>query len=304
MRSELLLVGAIVLVFAGSLALKKRMAPESNAPPMSSRMPERILSTAPSITETLYALGCGDRVVGVTRYCQYPPEVAKKPRIGGLHDANYEALVALRPDMVVMLAETERMRPLLERLGLRTLAVPFRTAEDILESIPKVGRACGAETTARQIVADIRARIARVRRKTQGLARPRVMVAIERRLGTGRLENVYTAGPGGYFDALIDMAGGQNACQEGKVRTPLVSAEGILGMNPQVVIELVSERTAPGYTDAQILADWQQLPQIEAVKTERVHVVREDFAFIPGPRFVLLVEKLARLLHPEVAWEP
>jgi len=302
MRSELALSGVILLVFAVCFAAKGWMASEAPPEVADARGPPRIVSMAPAVTETLFALGCGDRVAGVTQFCHYPPEAAGKPRIGGVLDPNFEAVMALRPDLVVMLDGLQSAQAAFDKLRVKTLAVPLGTVEGLLDAIPAIGRVCGAEASAERIVADIRARIARVERKTAGLPRPRVMVTIERTMGTGGLQDVYVGGRDGYFDKVIAMAGGENAYQEGQVRFPVVSAEGMLNMDPQVVIELFSSRTAGKHADEALLADWQQLAEIEAVRQRRVYIVRDDFAFVPGPRFILLVEKFARLVHPEVDW--
>jgi iron complex transport system substrate-binding protein len=300
MRTEPVLTIAIILVFAGSFWAKGLLPTPTDDDLPGPRRPERIVAGAPAITETLFALGCGDRVVGVTDFCQYPPEVASRPRIGGFLNPNYEAIVALRPDLVVMLQEAQDTKQTLQSLRLRTLMVPYMTVEQIAESIPRIGRQCGVEAEAQRIVADIESRIERVRQKTAGLARPRVMITIERTLGTGGLQDVFVAGRDGYFDVMIDIAGGTNAYDQGDVRFPVISREGILRMNPEVIIELVSRQTAGNRPEPEILADWQQLAGIEAVQKKRIHVVRENYAFVPGPRFILLVEKLARLIHPEV----
>lgn len=293
---------AILLVFAACFAAKGWMAADAPDEVADPAGPKRIVSMAPAVTETLFALGCGDRVAGVTAFCQYPPEAAGKPRIGGLLDPNFEAVMALRPDLVVMLDGLQSAQAGFDNLRVKNLAVPLGTVDGILDAIPTLGRVCGAEKNAERIVADIRARIARIERKTAGLPRWRVMVTIERTLGTGGLQDVYVGGRDGYFDRIIAMAGGENVYRDGLVRFPVVSAEGMLNMNPQVVIELFSSRTAGRHADAALLADWQQLAEIEAVRQRRVYIVREDFAFVPGPRFILLVEKFARLVHPEVDW--
>jgi len=263
------------------------------------RAENRIVSMAPSITETLFALGLGNQVVGVTSFCKYPPEAKKKTKIGGYFNPNYEAIVVLEPDMVVTLAEQKNARELLAKLNVGTLAVDHRSVEGILDSITTIGKAFGKKTAARRMVSDIRGRLKRVREKTAGLPRRRVLFCVGRTVGTGKLEDVFVAGKDPFFDKILPLAGGQNAYHDATAAFPKISAEGILVINPEVIIDMVSEQAGAGHESPAILNDWRQVAGVEAVKHGRVHVFQDDFAFVPGPRFILLVEKLARLLHPE-----
>ena len=304
MQTKLALAAIVALSFLGSHLLRARLDLPDGPEAPQSRQCKRIISMAPSITETLFALGQGDRVVGATRFCDYPPQAKRIPRVGGYLDVNFEAIVALKPELVVMLTEHQQTLPAFGKLRLNSLVVCHKNVGGILDSFSIIGRACGAEAEARRIRCDVEARMRRVRQKTAGLPRPRVMFAIERTLGTGKLEDVYIAGSDGFFDNIITLAGGQNVYQQGTVRFPVVSGEGILNMNPQVVVDIVPGLAGGQYDEKTILADWQQFPKVEAVKNRRVHLLDHDYAFVPGPRFILLVEKLARLIHPEVDWQP
>ncbi len=297
--SRLVLATVIVGVFAGSYGARQRLARETL--PRLPQHPQRIISMAPSITETLYALGLGDRVVGVTRYCVYPPEARAKPRLGGIMDPNFEAMVALRPDLVITLDDAQRHDLAFAKLGLPLLIVNHKSIDGILASIATIGRAGGATAQAERLVADLRARLDRVWRKTAGRPRPRVLFSIDRTPGTGHIEDAYVAGADGQFDRMIEIAGGQNA-YPGGVRFPVVSSEGILHMNPQVIVDMVP-RLAANANRAAVRADWNELAGVEAVARGRVYVLDDDYVSVPGPRVILFVEKLARLIHPEAAWD-
>ena len=300
--TKIVFAAIIVLVFAGSYVARRQIERAEAHAPRSLGGATRIVSMAPSITETLYALGLGDRVIGVSRFCRYPAEVNEKPRVGGYHDPNFEAIVALKPDLVVMLEGHEQNQPAFARLGLPTLTVRHTSVEGILESIASIGDASGTEDRAGEIVADIRRRLARIERKTASRPRPRVLFSIDRTLGAGGIEDVYIAGRDGHIDRIIELAGGRNAFDRGAARFPQVSGEGILNMNPEVIVDLVRGLSATKLDRRTVRADWNQLPQVEAVRTGRVYVIDDDYAYVPGPRFILLVEKLARLIHPEVDW--
>ncbi len=303
MRDKLLLAAIILLVFAGSFLAKGLLSkPRSDRPPETRRC-ERIVSMSPDVTETLFELGLGDRVVGVTRYCKYPPEARTKAKVGGFLDPNFEALLALKPDLVVIRDDNQQSRAALRRLRLNTLAVSHKSVEGILDSITTIGRALGEEARAEEIVSDVHSRIGRIERKTAGRDRPRVLFVVARPAGSGKLEGVTVAAADGFFDKLITLAGGQNACRDVAAPFPLISSEGILWMKPQVIIDLVRPISETKLDKETILRDWQQVAAVEAVKNRRVYVVDDDFASIPGPRFILLVEKLARLIHPEIDWQ-
>jgi iron complex transport system substrate-binding protein len=263
---------------------------------------ERMVSLAPSITETLFALGLGDKVVGVTRYCDYPPEARSKQNVGGYYDPNYEAILALEPDLVILLPEHEKPREYLKQRGIRTLTVNHKSTQGILESIRRIGDIGGVPERAETLVGDIEKRIETVTRRVKNLPRSRVMVGVGRDIDSGKIADVYIAGNAGWYSELIDMAGGSNAFR-GDMAFPSVSAEGILKMNPEVIIEMLGDMSGREFDEKAALKAWNSLPQVAAVREGRVHLFREDFVVIPGPRFVLILEKLAGVLHPEVDWE-
>jgi len=294
-------VAFVALVFVASFGAKALLAP---APRESSAtgMPSRIISLAPSITEILFALGLGDRVVGVTRFCDHPTEAASLPNVGGYYDPNYEAIVALDADLVILLPEHEEPREYLRGLGIETLAVGNRSTKQIMDSIVTVGGRCGAEVKATEIVTDIRARLARVAELTRDTTRSRVLVSVGRAMGSGSLEDVYVAGEGTLYDEAVSLAGGENACRGGGPLYPKLSAEGVLLLDPDVIVDLFADIKTSGRSEDEVRADWRSIPGARAVAAGRVHVLTEMYAVRPGPRFILLVEHLARILHPDVDW--
>lgn len=303
MAYRITLVAAIVLVFSASLVAQRWM----DAPLQPEALPtwqcRRIVSLAPSITETLYALGLGDRVVGVPRDCNYPPEVRDKPKIGGYYNPNYEAILVLKPDLVVMLDEHVQALPGFKKLKLETLAVSHQTIEGVIDSFRTIGRVCGRGIEGRRLADDFERRLRRIREKTQYLSKPRVLMALDRTRGSGHLADVYVVGGDDYFDRMIELAGGQNAYTDRRVRYPILSPEGMLSLNPDVIIELVCEAVLGQVDRNKIVDDWNDLGQVEAVRNGRIRVFDQDYATVPGPRCILLIEDMARALHPEVNWD-
>lgn len=230
----------------------------------------------------------------MTRYCTFPPEVQTKTKVGGFLDPSLETLVALRPDLVVMLTEHDASIPGPRELTFHRLVVNHRSLEGILESIATIGRQCKRRARAEALLADLRARMAVVQRARSESPRVRVMLCVDRTRGTGGITDCYVAGPDGYLDQLIRMAGGQNVFADEVAPFPVVSVEGILHAAPDVIVEL-----AAGQEEhvADLRADWTSLPGVPAVRAGRVHVLTDDFAPIPGPRFVLLLERFQGLLQ-------
>lgn len=296
------LVAAIVLVFAVCFWAHGRLAESAPSVVSGSAAPERIVTMAPSVTEVVFALGLGDRVVGVGDYCRFPPEVLDRPKVGGVLNPNYERIVGLRPDAVVLLESAGRDPSAFRKLRLPVLQVNHLNVEGILASFEQIGAACGAQAKARTIVADMQRRLERIAEKTAGRPRPRVLVAIDRTLGTGSLQDVYITGHDGHIDRIIELAGGQNAYTGEQARFPVVSQEGILKINPEIIVDLACGLAGKDVDPASLRADWQCLEEVDAVRNGRVYLIGDNYATIPGPRFILVVERLARLFHPEVDW--
>jgi iron complex transport system substrate-binding protein len=300
-RAGVALAAVVALVFAASSGAKALFAARRDVPD-TSVVPSRIVSLAPSITEILFALSLGDRVVGVTRYCDHPAEATRLAKVGGYYDPNYEAVVALGADIVLLLPEHEEPARRFAGLGIETLRVGNTTTDGILDSISTVGLRCGAADKAQGIVSDIRARLARVAERTRGLAPSRVLVSVGRSMGSGTLKDVYFAGEGTLYDEAIMLAGGANACRGGGAKYPKLTAEGVLLLDPDVIVDLFADIKASGRSEDEVLADWRSIPGARAVAAGRVHILTEMYAVRPGPRFISLVEDLARILHPEADW--
>ncbi len=293
-----------LVIFAAVVALRSLFFPASTpAPsPASSAPPQRIVSLAPSITETLFALGLGDRVVGVTRFCEYPPEAQTRAIVGGFVDPNYEAIVTLEPDLVAALTIDDEARARLAGLRIPVLAVDHRTLGGILDSFIQLADRCGARDRGVALAADCQRRMDAVERKTRGLPRPRVLISSAREFGAGRIESVYAAGRGQWYDELLRIAGGENAYPNNGIAFPEISPEGLMRINPDVIIELAPKVEIGKYSESEILAEWDSVPGLRASQEKRIHLLTGSYVAIPGPRFLQVLEDFARVLHPEVNW--
>lgn len=255
----------------------------------------RIVSLAPSITEILFATGLGDSVVGVTRFCNFPPKAQSLPKVGGYFDPNYEAILRLDPDLVIMLAEHQKAREYFRRINRNVLVVSHQTTDGVLKSIMQIGHVCQAQEEAGKLVDGIEAVISEVQNQVDYTSPPSILITVGHNYGSGKLDQVYIAGRDGFYDSLVKLAGGINAYR-GVIRFPVVSGEGILELDPDIIIDLVPELGKNGLTKENVIRDWQSLGDLQAVRNERVYVTGEAYAVIPGPRFVLILKELAQII--------
>jgi iron complex transport system substrate-binding protein len=293
---------AIGIIFSRIIYFQHIIKPDKNDRKNQVESYHRIISLSPNVTEILFALGLGDKIVGVTRFCNYPPKAKGKMKVGGYLDPNYEAILSLKPDIVVLLTEFESIKSSLSELGIKYLEVDNKTVSEIMASIDYLGKQFGAEQQAKKMLAEMRSKIERIKQKTSRSVRPKVLIIVERTLGTGAIEDVYVAGKNTFYDELINMAGGINAFGDEKIAYPIVSAEGIIHLNPEFIIDLIPQLDQTGLSATTLQKDWESLPQIDAVKNHQVHILSQDYAVIPGPRFILFLEDLARMIHPEIDW--
>lgn len=254
-------------------------------------MPRRIVSLAPSVTEVLFEAGLGPRVVGVTSYCRFPREARALPQVGGYLTPSYEALVALRPDLVVTVPEQADLEPKLRALGIAVLRVDHRSLDGIIRSIEQVGHRCGAAAGAVRAADALRRTLAAARRRSAG-ARPRVLICFGRADDFRRLT---AAAPGTVHDDLIVQAGGVNVISSNAVSYPTLSAEGLARLDPDVIIEFSPD----GSDAAGRRRQWDRLASLRAVRNSRIYVFTGEFLSVPGPRFVRFAETIGRSIGAE-----
>jgi iron complex transport system substrate-binding protein len=261
--------------------------------------PQRIVSTAPSITELLYALGLGDRVVGVTRFCRYPPEAQLKPKIGDYTSPNLEAIAALRPDLVVIQVNPVHLADRLAALKLRVLEIDQENIAAIYRSIHEVGIVTGTGQRAEQLTGSIREGLGKVRDHVSGLPRVRMMFVIGR--SPGRLDGLVFAGRASYLNEVIEVAGGENVFKDAKAAYPGVSLEEVMARNPDVIVDMGDMSDTVGVTEGHkrtVVALWDRIPTLAAVKQHRVFAVASDIFVVPGPRVIDAAQAFAEMLHP------
>lgn len=266
--------------------------------------PLRVISTAPSVTEIVFALGAGENLVGVSKFCEYPAEARSIPSIGGLLDPSREAIIRLDPDLVIVLEENLRFRDELAAAGYRVLAVDHKTIPGIVDSIETIGRACGREAQGQRLADKIRSRLAGYEEKISTRRNPpRILISVSRNAGNGSLGRITIAGQDGYYDEMIRLAGGVNA-YSGNMRYPAVSTEGLLRMNPDLIIDLVPAYLESTVDEAALLAEWKEAKGTRAWKTENIYIKSGDFWTVPGPRFVNVIDELEKTINHDQGKQP
>lgn len=261
----------------------------------------RIVALAPNITETLFAIGLGDKIVGVSEFCNYPKAAKKIPRVGALLNPNYEAIIALKPDLVMVVDEMADSKARFDSLGIETMIIKHDSLEEILESIILIGQKCGKISEAEKIVSDIKNRIAQIQIAVENQTRPSVLISLGHNYSQNpndKPQNITIAGNDGFYSQMIEYAGGKNV-YNGKIPFPVISWESVIAMNPQIIIDIGPVETKP--IDAEIITkQWKNFSQTDAAKNNAIFVFTEDYTAIPGPRFILTLEKIARIINPQL----
>ena len=279
------LVGLWLFLCVPSQAQQAR-PPEQGLPPQGPPSYQRIVSLAPAITEILFALGVGERIVGVTRYCDHPPQVQGLPRVGGYLDPSSEAVLALRPDLVVVAPSPGNHRPVLalQGLGLEVVVVADQGLDDLRRTLDVLGEQLGCLDRARKLWAGIQGQIVRVQAMVESQEPRKVLLVYGHR-------PLIVAGPSSFGGELLALLGARNIC-EGSKAYPSFSMERVLAAGPEIILDAAMD----GGSDAR--AFWSRWSSIPAVQQGRVVSVSSS-ALRAGPRIGQALEDLARAIYPE-----
>ncbi|HEY8369934.1 MAG TPA: cobalamin-binding protein [Thermodesulfobacteriota bacterium] len=254
--------------------------------------PRRIVSLAPNLTEIVYALGLGDRLVGVTDFCDYPAEVSRVPRVGGVTSPSAERIVSLHPDLVLATTAGNGRDEILAlaRLGLPVVVSAPRDVDAVARSFELIGLAAGVPDRGRALASAFRDRIDAVRRRVADRPRPRTLVVVWP-------DPIVAAGPSSFVASLLAVAGGVNALSGHGGRFteqyPTLGVESVLALAPEAIVLAAF----PGKT-IEALDRLRRYPQLPAVRDGRLAAIPQELLIRPGPRLALAAEALAEALHP------
>lgn len=285
----LFLMGAFVLFLAttqGNASFPRQIVDDFGQEVVINKKPERIVSLAPANTEILFAIGAGNKLVGVTTYCDFPPEAKRIDKIGGYTTPDIEAIIAKNPDLVLAAyGNGEENIEKLRELGITVVSLYPKSVEGILEDIIMVGQATGFEDEAQKLVVSLKERIKVVEEKGKKIPedkRPGILWIMW-------YPELWTAGTGTFFDRLVKIAGGKNVAfdlQGWKV----ISKETIITRDPDIIV--CSQMGATGELLLEKIKSDSEFKKMRAVKEGQIYVVDQDLLELPGPRIVEGLEKI------------
>ena len=289
-----IIFAALMLAVAAGASCVSRQQPSSDARPfvdelgravMVPAQPRRIISLAPSITETLFALGLEDRLIGVTSYCDYPPAATLKEVIGDTMRPSLEKIIALKPDLIIAstASQLEQFIFKLDEMGIPVYISNPRNIESVLASIMKIGELAGASERANEVTQKLRSRVEAVQERVKERRRPGVFFI----LGT---QPLITAGGDSFINDLITRAGGRSISENEKSEYPQYSLETVMASRPEVIFLQSGDPELP-----------DRLKQTPAALSGRVYQLDDNLIIRPGPRIVDGLEQMAARIHPEAA---
>jgi len=269
------------------------------SPSNSEKYPERIISLSPNITEIIYGIGAWEKVVGVTLYSDFPPEVEGVPKVGGWVNPNFEEIVKLNPDLVLLMKDQDGMfGDKIRKLGYKTITIDSNTSiDDIQNSILEIGRMLGKQDEAHRLSEEIKNSLNEIRSETKNTPDKKVLLVVGR--NPGRLEDIYVIGKNNYINELISLAGGTNVVESDRLALK-ITIEAILSYSPDVIIEVNHQKNKD--TD-DIVKIWNGLKETQAVKNQEVHVVFSNELLRPSQRIIEGARILSRILHPELSFK-
>ena len=256
--------------------------------------PARIISLVPAVTEMLFAVGAGPRVVGVSSFDHFPPAVERLERVGALLDPNVERILALRPDLVVVYRSQADLIAQLGRAQIPTFVYAHAGLADVTSTLRDVGARVGATERAGELAVIITRRIDVLRKRFAAGPRPKTLVVIGR--DAFALRGIYASGGVGFIHDMIVAAGGDNVFADTRREAVQATSELIIARAPEIILELRGDRIDEA-TQAKEVRTWDTLTSVPAVRNKRVRIVADDRTVIPGPRVAEAVELLAGVLH-------
>src|SRR5262245_4033617 len=257
-------------------------------------LPHRIVSVAPSITEILFALGAGDQVVGVTTYCNYPEAAKAKPKIGGYTSPSLEAILALRPDQVIMMKNRPDVAQKLRQTGIDVTELQPENLAGVYEAIRVISEKIGVPAKGRSLVQSIQKELQDASAKTSG-PKPKVLFIVGRTPGT--IADLTGVGPGSFLSELITLAGAENILADAVVAYPKVNMEEVIRRNPDVIIDMGHLEMVSDSQKQAVKELWRKkYPFLQAVQRDRLFAISADYFVTPSPRVVLAVRDIRKMI--------
>lgn len=251
--------------------------------------PLRIVSLAPSHTEILFAIGLGERVVGVSNFCDYPEEAKNKEKVGDSFNVNVEKIIELSPDLVIQYGQgKEEVNKRLQEAGIKVLSYEPESIEDVINLIDELGKITNSGRAAKMTIVDMMTKRDFILSRVAGKERVKVFYEVWD-------QPLMAAGPGSFIDELINLAGGENIAKDAQGKYPQFDLEQLIERNPDVY--LTAKDREDKTVDSIKARDGYE--NINAIKNDRVFILDPNIISRPGPRIVDGLELIARKIHPE-----
>jgi len=266
-------------------------------PAQTSAAPQRIVSLIPAVTETLFAIGAGPKVVGVSTFDTWPPEVARLARVGGLIDPDTERILSLKPDLAYLYGSQEDLMAQLTKAGISIETYRHGGLADIVASIRAVGGRTGHADTADELARKIEDGIAAARARSANRTRPSVLIVFGREEGS--LRGIYASGGVGFLHDMVEAAGGRNVFADVRRESVQASLESIFQRAPEIILEIRAGMTPrPTGWEQQTRVIWREAASLPAVQNTRVHALLDARVVIPGPRIAEGIALIERAIWP------
>jgi iron complex transport system substrate-binding protein len=257
----------------------------------------RIISLVPAVTEMLFAIGAGADVAGVSSYDTFPEEATTKPKVGALLDPDFERILSLKPDLVVVYGTQTELIARLTRVSIPMFHYEHAGLPDVTATIRAIGDRVGHAAAGRTLADRIEADLASVRARVSGRPKPRTLLVFGRE--SGGLRGIYASGGIGFLHDMLETAGGTDVFADIKRQSVQVTTEMLLARAPEVILELHGSTDVPKDRLAAERDSWRILPALPAVRANRVYLLTDDALMIPGPRVAGAVKQMADVLHPQ-----
>ena len=279
---------------AGFALSSARQEQGSQAPALPSRA-DRIVSMAPDLTEILFALGLDEQIAGVTQYSDYPAAAKEKPKVGSFWQPNIEAVVAAKPNLVIVLGSPQQknLAERLKRIGYKTLTVNLETVNDFFKAMVEIGAATGRQYQADELVGSIREKLKALSSLVGDEAKVRVLWVVQR-------APLRVAGRNTFVNELIELADGENAIGPTVHKYPPIGAEQVIISRPEVIIEPDMGQKDPAAQRDAALRYWSKFKNVPAVTNGRIYVIPGGAVSRLGPRLYEATETIARCLRPHL----
>jgi iron complex transport system substrate-binding protein len=257
--------------------------------------PERIVSLAPNLTEILFELGLGEKIVGVTSDSDYPAEATNKKKVGTFWQPNTEVIIACKPDLVVTLdfEQQKTVAETLNRLGYKAMILKADKIEELWTAIQMIGTATGCRQRADELTENIKSKLSKLQSKTISADRVRILWVIQP-------EPLRVAGRNTFINELIELASGENAIGPTIQQYPSMSIEELLACDAEVIIQ--SAMDSVNIEKQQQAAEhyWSKYPNLPAVRNKRIYVLNSGAMLRLGPRLPQAVEEIGRCIFPDI----